>query len=271
MRITGPVVGCVVALILLIDAQSGQTLRADAQLQLREPVRTVEGSSAGGWAGPCEDWWDTSEFQYNARRVCRVAASLIGSFRKAGSPIEAERFANEGFRVCWGVFPKAGNDCNGPNAWARAAGWIRWARAGGPGGTPPPIVVTLAATEMVQSDDEMAFLLSHEMGHALDSEQTTQANSRENEYRADVGAIGFLVNAGYDARSAGRSLQNLVGERGRTPLGNLLGILSNHLGQAASQDVHGFTFERIDRMRSAFVKGCAALNNRPLGCKAGWN
>jgi hypothetical protein len=49
-----------------------------------------------------------------------------------------------------------------------------------------------------------------------------------------------------------------------------LGVLSNHLGQAITQDVHDLTRDRIALMKDVFGKGCVAMNNKPLGRKEGW-
>ena len=241
------------------------------------PPSTVEQTTGGGWAGPCDSFWDSSDFTFHAMRVCRVTTYLVRSWKPTTDLTAARDFANMLMRICWGTFPKARGDCSSANAWAPARGWIDAARLaqtrqrfGLQTAPPPPIVITLRAAELLQSDDEVAFLLSHEMGHAVDTEQTTSANTVSNEQRADVAAIGFMIKAGYDARSDGRSLQNLTMERGQGAFDNLLGMLSNHIGQAMTRDVHGFTRDRILLMKDVFAKGCAAMNNKPLGCKEGW-
>jgi hypothetical protein len=229
---------------------------------------TFEGNSAGGWAGPCDQQWASSEFPFNAMRVCRVVTYLGRSI--ANNTVDAkaaEAYANHMFRICWGTFPKSGRpSCDVPNAWAPLRAWSAWATRGARGPTPQPIVITLQASEMLQSDDEIAFLLSHEMGHAFDPDQSNQ----QIEPRADALGIGFMIKAGYDARSAGRSLQMLGGLRGQGLLGNLLGTVGDHVTQAVTQDDHGTAFERIQRMKQVFAKGCAAFNNKPIGCKEGW-
>ncbi len=235
-----------------------------------QTAATHEQTAEGGWAGPCEDTWTISEFPYNALRVCRVATYLVRSLSLPDDPVKAKTAINQIFRICWGQFPKAGGDCTTANAWAYPKSWITWAQNGAHGGFPPPIVITLSASELVQSDDEMAFLLAHEMGHAFDQRQTLEL-SRENEYLADVSGVGFMVKAGYDARSAGRALQMIGGERGQGAIGNVLQTLLNHVGQAAVQDVHGFTVERIARMKEVYGRGCVALSNKPIGCKEGWH
>jgi hypothetical protein len=79
--------------------------------------------------------------------------------------------------------------------------------------------------------------------------------------------IGFVMRAGYDARSAGRGLQMVLGERGRGLLGNIAGMLDN-LGAGA--DVHGYARDRIAHMKDVFGRGCVALKNEAVGCKEGW-
>jgi hypothetical protein len=200
---------------------------------------------------------------------CGCAAwslTLLAAFKTRSIQNAAEDFANQMFRICWGAFPNSGGDCGQPNAWAPWRAWSTWANSGARGPAPRPIVITLEAAEFVQSDDEIAFLLSHEMGHALDPEP-----SREQvEQRADALGIGFMVKAGFDARSAGRSLQMIGRERGQGAIGNLLWTLLNHANQIATQDSHGSTTDRIHRMKQVFAKGCAAMNNKPIGCKEGW-
>ena len=264
---------CATALILLADAHSGFVSPTFAQIPSRRVTpyempnpSTFEGTPSGGWAGPCEQSWAQSEWPYNAMRVCRVVTYLARSFQNTIDPNVAQDFANQMFRICWGTFPKSGGDCNQPNAWAPWMAWSTWANSGGRGPAPRPIVMTLQAAEVVQSDDEIAFLLSHEMGHALDPVQ-----SREDvEPRADALGIGFMVKAGFDARSAGRSLQMIGRERGQGAIGNVLWTLLNHVNQVATQDTHGTNMDRIYRMKQVFAKGCAAMTNKPIGCKEGW-
>jgi len=238
---------------------------------------THERTADGGWSGPCEAWWNESEFTFSAMRVCRVTSYLIRSLTPGLDETADKALANQLFRVCWGTFPKSGGDCTSVNAWAAVRNWITVAtdarqrpRGVGPGlRNLRPAVITLSAAETVQSDDELAFLIAHEMGHAVDQYQTSRP-SAANEQRADVLAVGFLVKAGYDARSAGRSLQMITGERGGGAAANLLAMLQNHMSQVVTGDTHGFTADRIARMKAVFTNGCAALNNRPLGCKEGW-
>lgn len=259
------------------------SLSAQAPSPRTSPPTTLELTPQGGWAGPCDAWWDTPEaveYRFNAMRVCRVTSFLIQAFQPKPDAQAARDAADGFFRICWGVFPKAGNDCRTPNAWAGLRSWTtflnqakqpapRWGITP-PITLPPPIVITLTTSEVLQSDDEVAFVLAHEMGHANDPEPI-RPNDRGVEKRADVLGVGFLVMAGFDARAGGRSLQNLGGERGRGGLVNLFNILNNHVSQAMTQDAHGFTVDRIAAMKDAYRRGCAAMNNRPIGCKQGWN
>jgi predicted Zn-dependent protease len=129
---------------------------------------------------------------------------------------------------------------------------------------PPPVVITLVTSETLQADDEVAFVLSHEMGHAIDPEPNS---NEDNEKRADALGIVFVMRAGYDARSAGRGLQMVKGERGQGVLGNLMGLL-DHV--ADGSDIHGYTGDRIVLMKQEYAKQCGQLKNRPIGCKQGW-
>jgi len=239
-------------------------------------------TAQGGYVGPCDSWWTTPaaiDFSLNAKRVCRVTTYLMQAFNSAESAENMREAVDGLFRICWGVVPQAGGDCRLQNAWAGHRSWVNFTLQAQRRAArlfpqviplPQPIVITLGASEVLQSDDEVAFSLAHEMGHANDPEPL-RPNDRSYEQRADILAIGFLVNAGFDARAGGRSLQNLTGERGQGALGNLSQILNNHLTQVMTQDVHGFTMERIAAMKDAYRRGCAAMNNRPIGCKQGWN
>lgn len=248
-------------LILLGDSLVVRLLAA------QEPSsETREGTADGGWSGPCEDWWRDSQFSFNAMRVCRVTTYLVRSLGKVTNEAEARAIANRSFRMCWGNFPRAQGNCNSENAWAHIGSWKS-------SPVQRPIVITVRASELFQSDDEMASVLAHEMGHAVDfgGEGASGLNGAWNlEQRADVAAIGFVMMAGYDARAAGRGLQMLGRERGQGLLGNVVGILSNQLHQLLIQDQHGYTQDRIALMKAVYAKGCAGLNNRPLGCKEGW-
>jgi predicted Zn-dependent protease len=82
----------------------------------------------------------------------------------------------------------------------------------------PALDELIAGAEVLQADDELAFLLSHEMGHASDPEPNASGNPRTDpysEHRADALGIVFMMRAGYDPRSAGRGLQVLQGQRGQ--------------------------------------------------------
>jgi Peptidase family M48 len=249
--------------VVVIVSVRGQ-LESRAQAQVGNASRTMEGTTAGGWAAPCDRWWDTSSFRLNAARVCRVTTHLITAIERTTTATQPRAISDQLFRICWGNFPRSGRSggaCAASNAWARSRGWIAAA------GPKPPVVITLKATEDLQSDDEVAFVLGHEMGHALDREQSVDKNTHQNEERADVAGIGFVMRAGYDARSAGRGLQMILGERGQGLLGNLKGML-DHAGDGA--DVHGLTRNRIAVMKQIFARGCAVLNNQAIGCKEGW-
>lgn len=129
------------------------------------------------------------------------------------------------------------------------------------------MVITITSAEELQSDDEIAYVLGHEMGHATDPEQNVTQNTRENEERADSFGVRYIMRAGYDARSAGRGLQMIEGERGQGVLGNLSNML-NHFGD--SSDPHGYAHERIELMKQEYANVCARSGNKPVGCKEGW-
>jgi Peptidase family M48 len=250
----------VAASVLFLVSLRGDLL-PPLHAQPQNETTTFEGTDQGGWSGPCEGWWRTSGLSLDAARVCRVTTNLITALERTPNAALATSIANQLFRICWGDFPRFGNACATSNAWAQAQGWIATP------GAKPPVVITLQATEDLQSDDEVAFVLGHEMGHAVDREQTVDQNTRQNEERADVLGIGFVMRAGYDARSSGRGLQMVLGERGQGLLGNLASMWE-HRGDGA--DVHGLTQNRIALMKQVFARGCAALNNQAVGCRDGW-
>src|SRR5262245_35736580 len=116
------------------------TLRPFTHRAERRP--TYEGSDAGGWSGPCESWWETSNSPFNAMRVCRVTTYLIQGFQKTPDWTIARSAANQLFRICWGRFPRSGSlSCEVSNAWAIPRGWTAKT------GYRAPIVITVQATE----------------------------------------------------------------------------------------------------------------------------
>ncbi len=235
------------------------------------PLRAQQAS--GGWEGPCEEaFWKRTGFEYDAMRVCRVATYLlVGLNKQANHPltwVQARQGANEGFRLCWGQFPAAGGNCAVPNAWARTKSWLNLP----PNTTPPPIVITLTAAEWLQSDDDVAFILAHEMGHATDAQQNTTVQTEQNEERADAIGIACLMLAGYDARASARGLQLLAGERGQGAVGNLTGMLNQGFNKLSNpSEAHPLPGTRILLMKQAFARLCGLYGNRPIGCKEGWH
>jgi len=229
--------------------------------------------SSGGWAAPCnEAFWKSTGFKNEAMRVCRVATDLlVGLNRHENHPItleQAKQAVDEGFRICWGQFPLSGGNCASINAWTTPQGWLHLK----PNVTPKPVVITLTATEWLQSDDDVAFVLGHEMGHANDSGQNTAVNTEQNEERADAIGMGFLMFAGYDARASGRALQLIAGERGQGLAGNLAGTLRAGLQKLLNPaEPHPLNSVRIQLMKREFAILCAAHKNQPIGCKEGWH
>ena len=260
------VISIVSAAISLTVSAQGESVR-----QYAPAASTYQGSAAGGWSGPCEDWWTNSPFSFTAMRVCRVTSYLVN--RLSPNPdsadiLQAQRtIANQMFRICWGTYPSAEGPCDRPNAWVRGRGWVIAKERKLP--APPPVVITLVAAERLQADDEVAFILAHEMGHASDPVPLVPASITDPtvEQRADALGIVFMMRAGYDPRSAGRGLLVLEGQRGQGVLGNLAGML-NHIG--AGMTTHGFASDRIERMKQAFARECADHGNKPIGCKDGW-
>ena len=61
---------------------------------------------------------------------------------------------------------------------------------------------------LIDNDDELAFIIGHEMAHAVESYDgpfkiiVNQWNSKSYEYKSDLKAIDYMVNAGYDPISA---------------------------------------------------------------------
>jgi predicted Zn-dependent protease len=204
-------------------------------------------------------------------RVCRVSTYLVvGLFKQAHRSLpwaQARQATNELFRICWGQFPASGGNCADANAWAHPRSWVNLTA----GSTSQPIVITLIASEWLQSDDDVAFILAHEMGHAVDREQNTAVNTEQNEERADGIGIGFLMLAGYDARASARALQLIAGERGQGLGGNLGGMLNQGLNKLLNpSEPHPLPSARIQLMKQVFARLCAAYGNHPIGCKEGW-
>ncbi|HUZ46416.1 MAG TPA: M48 family metalloprotease [Terriglobia bacterium] len=229
--------------------------------------------SSGGWAAPCNKaLWKDYGFQYDAMRVCRVATYLVvGLNRYENHPItleQARQTVNEGFRICWGQFPSSGGYCASVNAWTTAQGWLHLK----PNVTPKPVVITLTATEWLQSDDDVAFVLGHEMGHANDSGQSTTVNTEQNEERADAIGMGFLMFAGYDARASAQALELIKGERGQGLAGNLGGMFQAGLQKLLNpSEPHPLNSARIQLMKREFARLCVTHGNQPIGCKEGWH
>src|SRR5438309_1397955 len=106
-----------IVLAVLTPAHSRFAVSVDAQSGT--PATTYEGSDAGGWSGPCESWWENSNFPFDAMRVCRVTTYLIHGFQKTPDWNTARSAANQLFRICWGRFPRSGSPaCGVANAWA---------------------------------------------------------------------------------------------------------------------------------------------------------
>lgn len=82
---------------------------------------------------------------------------------------------------------------------------------------------------LIDNDDELAFIISHEMAHAVESYDgpfkiiVNQWNAKSYEYKSDLKAIDYMVNAGYDPIAGMIMLNKFAAE----PLSDW-GFLSTH-------------------------------------------
>lgn len=78
------------------------------------------------------------------------------------------------------------------------------------------IVITTGILLYIDNDDELAYLLGHEMAHSIDSYSglgrwvAMNFNSKAYEYKADLIGIDLMVKAGYNPVSA-ITMQNKIG------------------------------------------------------------
>lgn len=91
------------------------------------------------------------------------------------------------------------------------------------------VVITTGIMLYIDNDDELAYLLGHEIAHSLDSYKGVGRwtamifNSREYEYKADLIGIDLMVEAGYNPIAA-ITLQNKISPE--PPLD--LGMFTSH-------------------------------------------
>jgi len=70
------------------------------------------------------------------------------------------------------------------------------------------ITVSTGLLQYIDNDDELAFILAHELAHAQDAYGGTikmmamSCNSKKYEYKADLKAVDYMVKAGYNPISA---------------------------------------------------------------------
>lgn len=91
------------------------------------------------------------------------------------------------------------------------------------------VVVSTGILAYIDNDDELAYLLGHEMTHSLDSYGgpgrwlSMTMNSRQYEYKADLNGVDMMVKAGYNPIAAITLLNKIVPE---SPLD--FGIRTSH-------------------------------------------
>jgi hypothetical protein len=228
--------------------------------------------SSGGEAGPCEEvFWSRLGYQYDAMRVCRVASSLVGGLsRQSNHPVTADKaqeLADEAFRICWGHDPTISESCAAPGAWATPRSWVPPL----PSNSPIPVYITLPAAGWLQSDDAVACVLGHEMGHATDRLQNVGKNTEWNEERADAFGVTYVMLAGYEARACGLALQLITGERGQGAVRDLSGMIQQGADRLLNPaEPHPLNAQRMQLMKGVFSRVCARYGDEPIGCKEGW-
>ena len=75
--------------------------------------------------------------------------------------------------------------------------------------------MTLLASKVLGSDDEIACIIGHEAGHALGPETIEPGHSQPmymDENYADTAVIGVVMKSGYDARACPIVLRRMMGE-----------------------------------------------------------
>ena len=85
---------------------------------------------------------------------------------------------------------------------------------------PKYVVITMGMYQDFRNEDELASLLAHEVGHILISKRTgwprnTLEECREEEYQADLLAVGLAEKAGYDPTAFGQLHWRTMGYRYR--------------------------------------------------------
>lgn len=80
------------------------------------------------------------------------------------------------------------------------------------------IIVYKGLLPLIDNDDELAFILAHEMAHDMDfyggflNYTAMTFNSKKYEVKADTKAVDYMVNAGYDPISAIISINKIAEE-----------------------------------------------------------
>ncbi len=110
-----------------------------------------------------------------------------------------------------------------------------------------PIVFTKGLFEYVENEDQLAYVIGHELTHHLLVEELGEGpNSRVEEALADLKPIELLHNAGYDTRQSYSLLKKLAKEKKRVLF-----------------DIHGDSSDRLLAVKNFL----AALDNRVGGLK----
>ena len=128
--------------------------------------------------------------------------------------------------------------------------------------SPVLVCFTRALLLDFRSEDELAFIMGHELAHLhLANELGDGPNSKTEEYASDILPIQWLHDAGYAPRAALDVAHRLFGSAG--------GNRAKRLAGAA--DVHGLPAFRIDAIRAALFElsrrvGELKTEPTPIGC-----
>jgi hypothetical protein len=129
--------------------------------------------------------------------------------------------------------------------------------------SPVLVCFTRALLLDFRSEDELAFILGHELAHLhLANELGDGPNSKTEEYASDILPIQWLHDAGYAPRAALDMAQRLFGSGGGSFTGRLAG----------AADEHGLPAFRVDAIRAALFElsrrvGELKTDPTPIGCE----
>jgi hypothetical protein len=131
-----------------------------------------------------------------------------------------------------------------------------------PAASPVIVCFTRAMLCDFRSEDELAFILGHELAHLhLTNEFGDGPNSKTEEYASDLLPIQWLHDAGYAPRAALDVAQRLFGSDNGNPAERLAG----------AAHVHGLPAFRVDAIRAALFElsrrvGELKTEPTPIGC-----